>query len=206
MKKGLIIDFDNTLVATWDFIFTHLKKTCNRLSVTFPLIEKIQSKLQQNPPFEQIFIDLFGSDGERILVAYRENAMETPYKEIPGGNLFVQTMFAQEVPMIIVSNRVNKLEERLVQAGYDPTNFLAILKAEPAKPDQKAYGEAISKLPNKITIIGDHTDDYLACPDNLRLNFIAVTTGLTTAEEFEKIGVKKDKIWQSLKHQNPSII
>lgn len=211
-EDGIIFDFDNTLVATQDFILTHLEKTCVRLGLTPPALDKIQNKLQQNPPFEKIFTDLFGVDGERILTAYRENAMETPYTETPGGNLFVRTMFDQKVPMVIVSNRVNKLEERLVQAGYNPINFLAILKAEPPKPDRKAYDGAVAKLLEngserlKITIIGDHADDYLACPGDLRPNFIAVLTGLTKAEEFEKVGVSIKNIWQKLEAQRLSII
>ena len=146
---------------------------------------------------------MFGEKAEMILAAYRENAMETPYRETLGGNEFVQTLSGQGVPMVIVSNRVNKLEDRLVQAGYNPKSFLSIIKAEPAKPDQHAYDSAIALLFGKqVMIMGDHMDDYLACPDDLRSNFIAVLTGLTTVEEFEKAGVAPDNIWQKLEAQS----
>lgn len=207
-ENGIIFDFDNTLVATQDFILTHLEKTCNRLGIDPPALDKIQSKLQQNPPFEKIFTDLFGVDGERILAAYRENAMETPYTETSGGNIFVRTMFDQEVPMVIASNRTKMLAERLVQAGYKLEWFLGIVECDPKKPAVGAYGEAVEilKAPETIIAIGDHTDDFLACPKDMRTNFVAVTTGLTTKEEFLGAGVDEQNIWPNLKHQNRLVI
>jgi beta-phosphoglucomutase-like phosphatase (HAD superfamily) len=207
-ESGIITDFDNTLVATNSFVEKHLRITCQKIGISVPSHEALRTKFRENPPFEKIFTDLFGDSGKEILIVYRENAMETFYEETPNGNLFVRAMFDQGVPIVIVSNRVNKLEERLVQAGYNPGYFLAILKVESTKPDQKAYNPAIAILEEKeipksgIKIFGDHTDDYQACPEDLKPNFIAVLTGLTTAEEFEKAGVANERIWQKLEPQN----
>ena len=210
-ESGIIFDFDNLLVATNQFVIDHLSKTCQKSNMTLPTSEIITAVLKKNLSFENIFTELFGDRGAGILATYRDTAMETPYRATEEGLEFVQGQLALGILMIIVSNRVNKLEERLTQAGYNPKDFLAILKAEPAKPDQKAYDPAIALLQEKeipksrIKIFGDHPDDYLACPDDLRTNFVAVTTGLTTREGFIKVGVNEQNIWQSLKHPSPSI-
>lgn len=212
IENGIITDFDNTLVATNGFVENHLKKTCQKIGISTPGHETLLAKLKENPPFEKIFTDLFGDNGEAVLAAYRENALETFYAETPGGNIFVLTLSDKGVPIVIVSNRVNKLADRLTQAGYKVTDFLAIIEANPKKPNAGAYDGATDLLTkngvlrSNISILGDHPEDYLACPEDLKPNFVAVLTGLTTAEEFEKVGVAENKIWQSLKHPNPSTV
>lgn len=204
MKEcGVIIDFDNTLAATNAFIEKHLGQTCKNIGVLAPEHEILMAKLKENPPFEKIFLDLFGEKGAEILAAYRETAMNTPYQATEGGVEFVKTVFEQGISIVIASNRTRMLSERLEQAKYRKEWFLDIVECDPKKPEVGAYSGAISKFnaSKEIIIIGDHPDDYLACPDYLRVSFIALLTGLTTAEEFEQVRVSKDKIWQKLDYQ-----
>ena len=48
-KKGLITDFDNTLVTTRDFILRHLLHTTKRLKIKSPPKNKIVNILKKNP-------------------------------------------------------------------------------------------------------------------------------------------------------------
>ena len=209
-ENGIITDFDNLMVRTHDFIRGHIVTACQRTDVRLPAVDAVNEVLRKNLRFEDIFTQLFGLEAEKVLVSYRVDAAQTPYKAMDGGEEFFSRAHDLAIPVVIVSNRANLLDVRLKQADYNPAWFL-IKEAKPPKPSQEAYSEAIALLEGKgvkrlkITIFGDHPDDYLACPDDLRPNFVAVLTGLTTAEEFEKVGVAKDKIWQKLEAQRLSL-
>ena len=85
ITKGLIADFDNTLVKTQSFIRRHLLHTLRRLKIKPPSGRKLNDTLRKNLPFEQIFNELFGEKGPKVLESYREDAMETPYEAMAGG-------------------------------------------------------------------------------------------------------------------------
>lgn len=202
-RKGLIGDFDNTFVHTYGFVTDHIIETCQRSHVQPPSKLEILKILKTNPPFETIFDKLFGQKGHEVLAKYRETAMDTAYRSIDGGLEAVDKLKTSDVVIVIVSNRTNKLGERLAQAKYYPEDFV-IIEAIPPKPDQKAYNEALDFLEKQgikrdnIYIVGDSIDDYLACPDNLSGHFYAVTTGLNSKEEFTRLGAKPTNVLSSI--------
>lgn len=130
--------------------------------------------------------------------------MDTPYEPIGGGIEAVGKLRTNGCQIIIVSNRSNKLPERLAQANYDTNDFLAIVQASSPKPSKDAYKEAISMLEKEeieranIYILGDSPDDYEACPIDLAGNFYAVTTGPNPKEDFLKLGVSDQHILASI--------
>ena len=202
-EKGLITDFDNTLVATRDFILRHLLHTTKRLKIKPPPKNKIVNILKKNPPFEEIFNSLFGKEGPSVLEAYREDAMQTPYKAISGALRLVKSLNRKKAKIAIVSNRTNKLVERLVQAKYNPKHFIAIIQPASPKPSKDAYKEALTLLQKKgtqandIFIMGDSIDDYQAVRRELKNNFYAVSTGPNTRKEFLKAGLSPKQIISS---------
>jgi len=69
------------------------------------------------------------------------------------------------------------------------------------KPDGRVFRPALTRLSelginNKIAFVGDALTDFIAA-DDAGLDFIGVTQGLTTAEQFHKSGA--DKIFANLK-------
>lgn len=198
--RGLITDFDNTLVDTKSFIVRHLTHTCQRLQIEAPSEDKILEILKNNPPFEEIFNILFNKEAFGVLTAYREDAMQTPYKAVEGALELVNSLQQKDAKIVIVSNRTNKLSERLAQASFDPDKFLAIIQPTVPKPDPKAYTEALEVLEKSgvdlknIYILGDSLDDFSACPVNLRVNFFAVVSGPNSAEEFVSLGLTTRQI------------
>ena len=207
LKKvtGIITDFDNTLVQTQKFVKDHLYHTCTRLKISAPKNSVIYAVLKKNLPFEEIFSKLFGKDlGEKVLAAYREDAMNTPYTATSGAHELISTAKQKEIPVIIVSNRTNMLAERLQQAGFNPKDFVNFIAPAIKKPNIGAYTEALAELathkaqPKTTLIIGDSLDDFLALPENLKDNFLAVVTGPNTKEEFYKLGVSADNVLKSL--------
>lgn len=202
-KKGFITDFDNTLVKTREFIVRHIKHTCKRLEVDSPQKTKIIDILKTNPPFEEIFSHLFGDKSKQFLDSYRQDAMETYYEAADGALELIKTLKDKNIKIVIVSNRINKLDERLRQANFNPKDFIAIIQPQIPKPSKKAYAEAIEILEKanvnrkNIVILGDSPDDYAACPDDLTQNFFAVTTGPNTSEDFLILGLSQDHILMS---------
>lgn len=202
--EGVITDFDNTLVKTHHFVREHIQRTCARLEVESPEDKEVFRILEGNPPFEEIFDKLFGKNSKLVLSSYRENAMETHYHPTEGGAEFIRALYESAKKIIIVSNRTRKLPERLSQANYNPAWFMAILSADKPKPDKSAYLKAINRLEasgvdrSDIYILGDDVDDYISCPDDLRDNFIAVLSGLNSSEDFEKLGLSKERMVESL--------
>src|SRR3990172_4068473 len=203
--RGIITDFDNTLVQTQKFIEEHLGKTCRKMQCNEPDPQALQNTLKKNLPFEQIFTELFGEEsGPEVLAAYREDAMDTNFTATPGALELVKAAKQKNVPVLIVSNRTNKLAERLVQAGFAPEDFSKIIEPAIKKPTQGAYTEALAELaahkipPQDTLIIGDSLDDYQACPPELKNNFKAVTTGPNSGDEFFKLGVASENVLDSL--------
>ncbi|HLD03493.1 MAG TPA: HAD-IA family hydrolase [Candidatus Dojkabacteria bacterium] len=203
--KGIITDFDNTLVQTQKFIKEHLGKTCRKMKCNEPDPQTLQNTLKKNLPFEQIFTELFGEmSGPEVLAAYREDAMVTYFNPTPGALEMVKAAKQKGVPVLIVSNRTNKLAERLVQAGFAPEDFLKIIEPAVKKPSEGAYTEAFAELatnkvqPQETLIIGDSLDDYQALSPELKNNFAAVTTGPNSRDEFIALGVLMENVLDSL--------
>ncbi len=202
--KGVITDFDNTIVETKIFVVNHIRNTCQKLHIELPSPERILKILKTNPRFEDIFSQLFTEKATEVLAAYRETAMDTPYTSLEGAFGFIRKIREGKGEIIIVSNRTNKLAERLIQAGFNQQDFLAIVQPKNLKPDQKAYDEALQLLkergvnPENVLIIGDSPDDFLACPDKLKGQFYGLLTGPTTAEEFLLCGLPQAQICTDL--------
>ena len=205
ITKGLIADFDNTLVKTQSFIRRHLLHTLRRLKIKPPSGRKLNDTLRKNLPFEQIFNELFGEKGPKVLESYREDAMETPYEAMAGAVSVVKKFVKNGNKVVIVSNRANKLEERLTQAKFDPKWFLAIIQPSHSKPDKRAYDEALKILAKEkidrknIFVLGDSPDDFIACRKGLRNGFYALTRDLELSRKFKKARLPKTHIVSSLK-------
>lgn len=202
-KKGLITDFDNTLVKTRDFILRHLTHTCERLGIEIPPQEKLLNVLRKNPPFEEIFNSLFANEGSNVLAAYREDAMETAYEAMDSALKLVQTLNQEGAKIVIVSNRTNKLSERLAQAKFESSHILGIIQPASPKPSKDAYKEALDLLGKAgvargdVYILGDSLDDYQSCPDDLEQRFYALTTGPVPETDFLASGIPKEHILSS---------
>lgn len=203
-QKGLITDFDNTLVKTMQFVSGHIDETCKALNINCPNQDKLLAILKTNPPFEQIFQDIFASRADEVLLKYRETAMEKLFEPTDNGLDVVNILNQNNILVIIVSNRINKLPERLEQAGYKQNSFLAIVQPDESKPSKNAYSKAIRILKdNNVTdenifIVGDSLDDYAACPKYLENHFFSILTGPNTEKEFIESGVKKSNILEDI--------
>jgi len=203
--SGIISDTDNTLIATHSFVENHIIRTCKLLKLKPPSHQKYVSYLKTNPPFEQIFNFFFGNKrGSEVLEAYRKTAPSFKYKAVPGALGFIRKTDKLKIPMVIVTNRLRMIEDRLKQAEINPKSFEDVVSLDIPKPNKHAYDSAIDSLiklgakRETILFIGDHPHDYLAVPDNLKANFYAVLTGLNKAHEFTELHLSSENIVKRL--------
>ena len=189
-----IFDFDGTLVNSSEFVISHMIATCRVMGVKVPTRAEILKVLRMNLLFEEVFQHLFAK--------YRETAYETAFKPIDGAIKFTRNLAEQKIPLIIATNRIKMLEFRLTQAGFKKEWFYKMEELEFKKPSPKAFlklietFEKLGKSRGSIYIFGDHLDDFSSCPRDLKKNFIALTTGIISKEEFISSGVNKEIIFK----------
>lgn len=210
MIRAVVYDFDNTLVATNEYVLQHLLETSEKLYgaektkdlAPIRYVKLVQSK---NLPFEDMFTTIFGKQkGPEVLAAYRATAKDKPFWANKGGVELVNYCKQQGICQGILTNRTNMLPERLAQAGYPSLDFLLTPpSAEYRKPSPKAFDAVLEELAKKgigkeeTLSIGDHTDDYLSAKA-AGIRFIGVLTGETTKEEFISAGLDQELILSNL--------
>lgn len=206
--KGVILDIDNTLLATNEFVLRNINKTIARLhfagyDIVTPSEEEIKSVQAKNPPFEDIFKMLFvgtiedKAAWEVVLQDYRDHVKEENYVATPGALELVNWFNREKIKIGLVTNRVKMVEERLRQAGFSVDQFFFICQPQSpdlAKPHPKSLDLALEKFravgitPEELVSFGDHPDDYYSAFYN-RVEFVAVLQGLVSREEFKNIGL-----------------
>lgn len=208
-KKAIIYDMDNTLVASNLFVLQHIIETIQGSKYEDLINEEdIKKVLAKNLSFSDIFLELFGEDCEKILTNYRETASYKNYFQTLGAVNFVNKIAKKGIIQGIVTNRIKMADKRLKQAGFMDFNFIfEPLSKEQAKPNPECFMQALKLLKNKgidtqqIIVIGDHIDDYLAAK-GAGLDFCAVLTGSVLKEDFMNLGLKENKIFNSLEELN----
>jgi FMN phosphatase YigB (HAD superfamily) len=200
--RMVVYDVDNTLVQTNGFIESTLRRVLPEFGLVLPR-DRMYDTLKRNLAFEKIFDELFGTQGPEILVAYRKIASDLPYSSTEGAISFVEALYARGVSQVILTNRLNLLDKRLSQAGFDPGIFVAkIAPTETGikKPDPRVY-EQINTLAekeripkSKIVSIGDHVDDYLAAKGNGIKFYAVLAQGSSSRQDFISSGLEEKRI------------
>ncbi len=216
--KAVIFDLDNTLIATNLFVLNHIKETVAQINLQYgnvlplPTDSAISDIQKLNCSFEEIFEKLFAGEfqgkklSDFVLEEYRKTAMSKTIIPTLGAIDAITELTQQNIKIGIVTNRNNKLEERLTQAGFDLRNLLFI--SAPTTPDEKkpnpnALKSALKILadhsiyPANIAFIGDHLDDF-AVAKYQGLYFIGLLQGSTTKQDFVDAGLEESLIVPSL--------
>jgi phosphoglycolate phosphatase-like HAD superfamily hydrolase len=199
--KALILDFDNTLVLTNKFVHDHIIRTCLRTGIATPNGKEISAVLKENLKFEEIFVRLFGENGDKVLDEYRSDAKQHKFEAVHGGPEKMRELHNLGMKLIIVTNRVNLTLTRLEEAGYKKEWFTSVESTPEghSKPDALAYENALVKLhdlgveDSEIIVVGDAFGDYAAIPKTSegkkRIAFLGVTSGSFTHDDWRRAGV-----------------
>jgi HAD superfamily hydrolase (TIGR01549 family) len=197
MIKAIIFDFDGTLVKTKDFVKRHILQIITTQREVAKdeesnLENKLDEILNRNTPFGKIFEEIFSEEWEEYLEKYRATAMETKYKPREDMIGFVEELKEKGIKFYILSNRSNKLKERLEQAGYNEADF-EIYSAPDGhrKPDKESYQEVLRAVEKddfrikEVLVLGDHIHDYLGLPDEWKDRFRALPDNELQKDAFE---------------------
>ncbi len=198
--KAVIFDFDDTLTKTHLVKWAHHKATAKKfynIDLTEETIRKHWGK-----PLQVLIPELYGKaqDYEKMLGDYISLKDEFLKGETEGAKETVQTLLDKGVKVGILS-ATNKdlLLDDLKRLGFPVEHFAEIQGAEDTsvhKPEPEVFLPILKKFAEhgvkkeEIVYIGDSLDDYLSAT-GAGLDYIGITTGIHSEEDFKKAKAKK---------------
>lgn len=200
MFKAVIFDFDDTLVKTFAIKSAHHKATAKEFYGIDLTDEEIRN--HWGKPFDQLISHFYrNSDSVENMRAANMSTRTQFLKETYDGSVEVIEEFLSKGIQIGVLTSTNKefVLDDLQRLGFPFEKFFCIQGADETdvhKPDPRVFDRVIDTLhalgigKSEAVYVGDGTIDFLAAR-GAGLDFIGVTTGLTSVEEFEKEGVEK---------------
>lgn len=203
--KVVIFDCDNTLINTNKFVRKCIKLTCSALDHQYEKTLVIE-KQNKNLPFQNLIFEIFQGKGELAFTTYRSIAdrPDLSYTECSGAGDVVSFFREKNITQMILTNRANKISQRLREAKIDDATFKKIITPQETKPSVQAYDEVKLILDedqldkSSVISIGDHLHDYESASKN-DIAFFAVLTGTSTKEEFIYRGLPENYIFNDMK-------
>jgi phosphoglycolate phosphatase-like HAD superfamily hydrolase len=194
MKKLIVFDFDDTLICSSDFVAKNVIALASDLNLAQDLTN-IYEVLKRGMLLEPLFQELFGDSGEELLAKYRARVEKIPIPPCFGALELIKDLKSKGFLVGILTNRVRLIEKRIADAGFDINDFSFIFAPKEKKPSAGSYDEVmlfcetLGIKREEIFSVGDSIADFTAAVAN-KIDFCAVTTGLTTIEDFEKVDAK----------------
>ena len=192
MTKLIIFDYDDTLVKSSTALYDADSKTAESMGLSKPNLKK--------------YFSLWGKPHDEMILLLHPHVNLNEYKQKYGeiydpAKLLVfkdtlnilEKVKNREYLMAILSAKKNAfLEEHLTKNNLRKY-FKYIHSAESSKyhkPDPRVFDDILDYFkisPEEVIYIGDQIKDYEAAKKK-GIRFIAVTTGVNTAKEFENLG------------------
>jgi phosphoglycolate phosphatase len=197
--KAVIFDFDDTLVESRAVKWAHHKHVAKKFYDIDLTDEDI--KPHWGKPIHELVKILYKSSDTlenmyEALISVRESFRKKTY---PGAQEVMAKLLNSEVKIGIVSATNRKfLFNDLAEDAFPIDKMFLIQGADNSefhKPDPRVFNDAITILEkagvlrNETVYIGDSLSD-LAAAHGAGINFIAVTTGLYSKEDFVKAGAE----------------
>lgn len=204
--KAIVFDIDDTLVQTIKCKWLALKATAKKyynLEVTDKKIKKFWGT-----PFPVMLSGIFSNidDVETIKKHYIETSKQFPMVAHPETVEVVDKLKESYHLAALTSSSRHVILKDLKDSGFNIKDFYFIQTVEDTpyhKPNPKVFKPVLTKLRKlhilyaNIVYVGDSLRDFEAS-QKTGINFIAITSGLTKQEEFEKAGVPKKYILKDL--------
>lgn len=200
----IVFDFDNTLIETKILISVH-----NSSFEEFGL-----SALSQDQWFAEwgksfkdmlknFFPDLNGVEFEKLYSFVLSRSQKVRVPSISGGPEAI-TKLKSKFKIGILTSRRHFLSERVTSSGYQMDSFCFCFGQddyEEVKPDIKAAEPILNWIRlngiNRWCYVGDDLVD-LEFTRNADIQFLAVTTGVTTKQDFLAHGQPEELIFDSI--------
>ncbi len=204
--KAIVFDIDDTLVQTIGCKWLALKSTAKKyynLKVTDQQLKKFWGM-----PFQTMLTGVFShvDKFETIKERYIEHSKQFPMRAQPGAVSAIGKLKKKYLIAALTSSSRSVILKDLEDSKFNLKDFYFIQTSEDTpfhKPDPKVFEPVLAKLkklnilPKNILYVGDAVRDFEAA-SKAGFHFIAVTSGLTSKNEFEKSVVAKKNILNSL--------
>lgn len=206
-STGLLIDIDDTLIATHSNAFNKSLEVARLLGVTPPSREEFYS-VYNRLPFEECIQRLHpGVALDDYKACYDSMQADFPDRLLTDLHL-IEEMRKRVACMGILTNGPGKKTDRKLNAlGINAKTrerlFACIFHSDNLrfrKPDPRCFDSAkeiLLKSAEGITYIGDSLTDWRAARD-AKISFIGVLTGTDTKDDFLREGASSDMIIPSV--------
>lgn len=204
--KVVILDFDGTILDSFNKSVKKHQETAKRLGLRVPRKSEFRKIWLKGLPWEELVKTFWPNDDELFSQEYRKNYRKFKYKSVPG-ILKTFDQLKEKCLLIIVTSRSKVyFDKRVNDAKIDKSIFFAIQLLEDSpfqKPDHRIYNQVLRRLKRlkinrqNIICVGDTLSDYEAAK-GAGLHFVGVLTGAATKNDFLKAGLPLDNIIKSI--------
>jgi len=216
MIRAIIFDFDGTLIDSTRSGMIRHQQVAQEIGLKVPSIE--QMRIHQGEQWPEVFLNSVAKEAgwslqdlERFIQVYLTNYHALKYSAFDGAIETLAQLKKQTILLAILSTRDKKtLISKLKLAGYDLELFCYIQAKEDSrfdKSDRRVWEkciEAIKKIKwvnyDEILAVGDTVKyDFLPAKNHIpQINFVGVTSGTATKEEFLAAGLEEKLIISSV--------
>ncbi|MBS3150928.1 HAD family hydrolase [Candidatus Woesearchaeota archaeon] len=200
--KAIIFDVDNTLINTGNISAKAYISTAKELGLKQVSINKI--KCLFGIPSHVIIKKFWPETGVKNFQEIKhKKILSKKVKQIPGAKNIIRQLYGKYKLGLLSSKTRVLMYPHLKQIGLSTNYFKFIYSADDVKfhkPNPKVFSKALNKLKlkrNEILYVGDSIYDFIATK-KAKLNFTAVLTGHYRKKDFQRLGLKKENILNSI--------
>ena len=190
--KLIIFDYDDTLARSSDFLYATDSATATMMGL-LPANREQYFALWGLPHEEMIKVLYPGTNFAEYLTAYEKVYNPVNLKLFDGTKKLIRDLSSIGLMLsILTSKRQSFLEQHMKMNEIDQY-FRYLHTAESSiykKPDPRVFDDTLAHFsvePSEALYVGDQIQDFRAATDR-KMNFLAVTTGITGRNDFIKEG------------------
>lgn len=198
-KEILLFDLDDTLLYTYRTGYQRVIYSLNKMSLELISMEEFKM-VYGKIPFDECIIHWVGFKRKDEFIAYYEESKQfKAYEAIYNEKFFADLLYSKFRLGIVTNTPVEKFENKLREVNLDSSVFDYVL-CNAQKPSPIGILKAIQHFQvekEKVIYIGDSYMDYEASLA-AEVDFLAVTTGVTTKNEFVQSGLNSSCIFPTV--------
>jgi len=203
--KAVIFDFDDTLINTKEISIAKHKEAAKELGIQFDERELIK---RWGEPWPQLLYNLTRDRTDEFVKLILEFE-DFGFEKHKGVDIALSYLKSEEILIgVLSSSRKEWIIKKAQNAGIDLSYFDASLicgqeDVENHKPHQASFTPIIKHLSTKgikqegVVYCGDNIVDFETAK-NAKINFVAVTTGFHTMDDFVRAGLAPNLVIDSL--------
>lgn len=198
-KEILLFDLDDTLLYTYKTGYQRVLYSLNKMNLQLLTLEAFQ-KVYGKIPFDKCIIHWVGEKRKDEFIAfYEESKQFNSYEAIYNENFFADLLYSKFKLGIVTNTPVEKFDNKLNEVNLYKSVF-DFIRCDAKKPEPIGIIEAIHHFQvekEKVIYIGDSMVDYEAALA-AEVDFLAVTTGVTSKDDFIQRGIDSSCIFTTV--------